>query len=83
MHSFSDPPIKKKMDMELERMSIAINVVIHNFFCFAGLKSCRESRPPIRTDLDGPTPCTYSAMFPTKAVHGTKISPKTKYARSQ
>lgn len=45
-------------------------------------KSCRESRPPLRSDLQGPTPCTYSARLPSNAIHGTKISPKTKYSRN-
>lgn len=38
-------------------------------------------RPPLRADLEGPTPCSYSAQLPAPAIHCSRINPKAKYIR--
>ena len=42
-----------------------------------------NSRPPLRLDMAGPTPCTYSTIPPPSAANGILINPKTKHKRGQ
>lgn len=64
------------MDMELERMSIAINVVIHNFFALQVSKAAESLALPFALTLMAPHLAHIQQCSPLKLSTAQKSAPR-------